>query len=306
MTLMRGAEFVVHDALRGEGLVDRIVETQATFVIGVPTHAIDLLAELRTRGLKSLGAVKGFRISGAAVPPSVAAGLLEHGVVPQSGYGMTEAGSHNYTLPDDTAERICETSGRACAGYEIRIFAQDNPELELPPGEIGQIGGRGAGLMLGYFDDQEMTESAFNAAGWFMTGDLGWMDDEGYLRITGRKKDIIIRGGHNIYPARIESLVLRHQAIERAAVLPIADARLGEKVGLFVVLRAGKSVSAEEMLSHLDACGLSKYDMPEYFLVLDHIPLTPSNKVLKRDLVDAIADGRLQPSPVRFKPRVVS
>ena len=112
--------------------------------------------------------------------------------------------------------------------------------MELPPGEVGQIGGRGASLMLGYFDDQEATETAFNATGWFMTGDLGWIDDKGYLRITGRKKDLIIRGGHNIYPARIELLVLRHPAIERAAALPIADERLGEKVCLAVVPRDGQ------------------------------------------------------------------
>ena len=306
MTLMRGGEFVVHDVPRGDGLVDRIVATEATFVIGVPTHAIDLLAELRARGVRSLGRVKGFRISGAAVPPSVAAGLIDHGVVPQSGYGMTEAGSHNYTLPDDDSDRICETSGRACAGYEIAVFAPDNPDVELPPGEVGQIGGRGASLMLGYFDDQEVTETSFNATGWFMTGDLGWMDDKGYLRVTGRKKDLIIRGGHNIYPARIESLILRHPAIERAAAVPIADERLGEKVCLAIVPRDGHHPSAEEMLDHLDACGLSKFDMPEYFLALDHMPLTASNKILKRDLVAAIADGRLRPQPVRFKSKVTS
>jgi acyl-CoA synthetase len=304
MTLMAGAEFVVHDVPAGHGLVDRIVATEATFMIGVPTHAIDLLAELRARGLRSLGRVKGFRISGAAVPPSVAADLIEHGVVPQSGYGMTEAGSHNYTLPNDASELICETSGRACAGYEIAIFAQDDSDVELPPSEVGEIGGRGASLMLGYFDDQEATETAFNATGWFMTGDLGWIDDVGYLRITGRTKDLIIRGGHNIYPARIESLALRHPAIERAAAVPIADERLGEKVCLAVVARDGQRPSGEEMLDHLDACGLSKFDMPEYFLALDHMPLTASGKVLKRDLVAAIGDGRLRPLPVHFKPKV--
>ena len=81
--------------------------------------------------------------------------------------------------------------------------------------------------MLGYFDDQQATEAAFNAQGWFMTGDLGWMDADGYLRITGRKKDVIIRGGHNIYPGRIEALATRHDAVERAAALPVADPRLG-------------------------------------------------------------------------------
>jgi acyl-CoA synthetase (AMP-forming)/AMP-acid ligase II len=301
MTICRGGEFVVHDLPRGASLVDRIIETGATFVIGVPTHAIDLLAELRDRGLAQLGKVKGFRISGAAVPPSIAADLMARGVVPQSGYGMTEAGSHHYTLPDDPAQLIIETSGRACHGYEVKIFAQDNAETELPAGEIGQIGGRGASLMLGYFDDQFATESSFNSDGWFMTGDLGWMDERGYLRITGRKKDVIIRGGHNIYPARIESLVMRHTGVERAAVLPVADERLGEKVCLAIVPRAGRTIDAEEMLQHLDDAGLSKFDMPEFFMSLDAIPLTPSGKILKRDLVTAVEQGKLTPQPVRFK-----
>ena len=98
--------------------------------------------------------------------------------------------------------------------------------------------------MLGYFDDQAATEDAFNASGWFMTGDLGTLDANGYLRITGRSKDIIIRGGHNIHPARIEELATRHPAVQRAAAVPVKDARLGEKVCLAVVFRAGQERDA--------------------------------------------------------------
>ena len=301
MTFARGGEFVIHDVPRGGSLVDRIVETGGTFMIGVPTHAIDLLAEVQRRGLQKLGRVMGFRISGASVPPSVAAGLLAHGIVPQSGFGMTEAGSHHYTLPGDDAETICNTSGRACDGYEIRIFDQDNVDVELGPGQNGQIGGRGASLMLGYFDDQEVTESSFNSTGWFMTGDIGWMDEKGYLRVTGRKKDIILRGGHNIYPAKIEALVMQHEGIERAAAIPVPDDRLGEKVCLSVVMRQGLELSWDDILAHLDRLGLSKYDMPEYVLKLDQMPLTPSGKILKRELVSAVVDGKLTPEPVRFK-----
>ena len=154
--------------------------------------------------------------------------------------------------------------------------------------------------MLGYFDDQQATEDAFNAHGYFMTGDLGWMDANGYLRITGRKKDIIIRGGHNIYPARIEALAMRHDAIERAAAVPVADARLGEKVCLAVTFRPGQTVEAQALLAHLDAAGLSKYDMPEYVVAVD-IPLTPSGKVRKRDVADWIREGRLTPVPVQWQ-----
>src|SRR6185312_532440 len=130
MALAIGGEMVVHDLPRGRSVVDRIAETGATFLVGVPTHAIDLLAELRARGGSSLGAVKGFRISGAAAPKEVVAELLRHGVVPQSGYGMTETCSHQYTLPDDDPRLIVESSGRACTGYEIRIWRQDDPDAE--------------------------------------------------------------------------------------------------------------------------------------------------------------------------------
>jgi acyl-CoA synthetase (AMP-forming)/AMP-acid ligase II len=302
MTLTLGAEFVVHDLPRGASLADRLRETGATFAFGVPTHAIDLLAELRADGSAGLPELRGFRISGAAVPPVVAQGLLDVGVVPQSGYGMTEAGSHHYTLPGDDPAMIVGSSGRACAGYEVRIFSREDPEKELPPGEAGQIGGRGASLMLGYFDDQTATESSFNTTGWFLTGDLGWMDEAGYLRITGRKKDVIIRGGHNIFPAKIENFALRHDGVAKAAVVPVPDERLGEKVCLVVQARPGLELDAQELLAHLDDAGLSKFDMPEYFAQVEDLPLMPSGKILKRRLVEWIDEGRLAPSPVRFAP----
>jgi len=269
----------------------------------VPTHAIDLLTDMRARGVQRVGAVRGFRISGAAAPPSLVAELLRYAIVPQSGYGMTETCSHQYTVPGDTPERIIETCGHACDGYEISIWRQDDPDTEAAPGEIGEIGGRGASLMLGYFDDQRATETAFNAQGWFMTGDLGWIDEAGYLRITGRKKDVIIRGGRNIHPARIEALALRHDAIEKAAAFPIADARLVERICLAVVMRGGEPVDVEAILEHLDASGLSRYDLPEFILQLREMPLTASGKLLKRELVRKVAEGHLKPLPVRFRSR---
>jgi len=299
MAFAAGGELVIHDLPRGASLIDRLIETGASFLFGVPTHAIDLLRELREKKLKGIGRLRGFRISGAAAPREVVAELIANGVVPQSGYGMTETCSHQYTLPDDDPKLIIESCGKACPGYEIKIWRRDDPDTEAAVGEIGQIGGRGASLMLGYFDDQAATEASFNAHGWFMTGDLGWVDQNGYLRITGRKKDVIIRGGHNIYPAKIEDLAMRHPAVERVAAVPVADARLGEKVCLAVMWRGGARAGHAEMLAHLDAHGLSKYDMPEYFLDVDQIPLTASGKIRKRDLVEAIAQGHVAPVPVR-------
>ena len=134
-----------------------------------------------------------------------------------------------------------------------------------------------------------------------MTGDLGTLDENGYLRITGRQKDIIIRGGHNIHPARIEELASRHASVQRVAAVPVKDPRLGEKVCLAVTFRNGLAVEPAALLAHLDAAGLSKYDMPEYFLALDEIPLTPNGKIRKRDIADWIAQGRVTPVPVRFE-----
>ena len=300
LSLLTGAELVINDMPRGASLLDRLVETGTSYLVGVPTHAIDLLDELRRRGVTQLGRVRGFRISGAAAPQAVIAALIAHGVTPQSGYGMTEASSHHYTLPDDPPARMVETSGRVCPGYEVQVFSREDPELALPAGEVGQIGGRGASLMLGYFDAQEATEDSFNRQGWFMTGDLGWVDEQGYIRITGRKKDVIIRGGHNIFPAKIEGLAMQHPAVLRAAALPVPDARLGEKVCLAVMLRPGQSVAPEALLLHLDASGLSKYDQPEFFIEVDEMPLTASGKILKRAVASRLEAGELVPVPVRL------
>src|SRR3954469_8382572 len=284
MAMAMGAELVIHDLPRGASLADRILETDTSFLVGVPPNAIDLLGEMKKRGLKGLGRLSGFRISGSAVPSEVVAGLIAQGITPQSGYGMTENCSHQYTLPNDDARLIIETSGKTCTGYELHIFKADDRDTEAAPGEVGEIGGRGASLMLGYFDDQKATEAAFNTAGWFMTGDLGQIDEAGYLRITGRKKDVIIRGGRNIYPAPIEAAALRHPMIEQAAVVPLPDPRLGERVCLAVVTAANAQPYPNEILEHLAAAGISRYDMPEFILFLPEMPLTASGKIVKREL----------------------
>lgn len=297
MSLMAGGEFVVHDVLRGTSVSDRLRSTGATFVVGVPTHAQDLVAELDA-GARPVTTVRGFRLSGASGSREVVSSLLEHGILPQSGYGMTEGGSHHYTLPTDDDARIIETSGKACRGFQARIFDQSDPERPVPPGEVGQIGCRGASLMLGYFDNQRATEDSFNADGWFMTGDLGWMDEDGYIRITGRMKDIIIRGGHNIYPAHIEGLAMRHPAVAMAAAISIPDKRLGERVCLVVSTRDGRNVDTTELLAHLRDEGLSRFDMPEYIARVDSFPVTASGKIIKRKLATAVDEGSLHPEPI--------
>lgn len=153
--------------------------------------------------------------------------------------------------------------------------------------------------MLGYFDNQAATEQSFNRQGWFLSGDLGSLDADGNLRIEGRLKDLIIRGGHNIYPSRIEALAVSHGAIDKAAAFPVADDRLGEKVCLAIL----GTPDADEVLEHLAAAGLSKYDMPEWFLRMDAFPLTASGKILKRELIAMVERGEIKPEPVRYRTR---
>ncbi|RYE70080.1 MAG: cyclohexanecarboxylate-CoA ligase, partial [Oxalobacteraceae bacterium] len=221
--LVAGMELVVNDPPPGMKAIDWILESGASYVMGVPTHAMDILAEARHRGLEKLGKVTVFYMAGAAIPREIAQGFLNRGILPQNVYGMTENGSHQYTLPSDSADTIAGTCGRACAAYEIKLWDPENPDIEARTGAIGEIGGRGAGLMLGYFGNQSATEKSFNAHGWFLSGDLGMVDDKGNLIIMGRKKDLIIRGGHNIHPSTIEDLAITHPAVLKAAAFAVAD-----------------------------------------------------------------------------------
>jgi acyl-CoA synthetase len=296
----------VHSPHDGKRMLDRIVETGATYLIGVPTHAIDLLSEVHGRGLKRVGNVAVFQLAGSPIPGEIVRTLLALGITPQNCYGMTENCSFQYTRPGDPPDIIINTCGRSCDGFELKLWDTEDSSREVAAGETGELGGRGCCLMLGYFNDQASTEKSFNRAGWFMTGDLGRMDKDGNVRIVGRKKDLIIRGGHNIHPARIEDLAMRHHAVFKVAAFPVADARLGEKVCLAVVARDRCVLDPTELLTHLDCLGLSKYDMPEYFVQLDGFPLTASGKVLKRQLIDDVSTGRIRPLPVRFDPKSMS
>jgi len=294
--LVSGCQFVTDDPQPGVSRLDWIVESGATYVLGVPTHAMDILDEQKRRGVSRLGRVEMFYMAGAPIPAAVAEAFVRQGITPQNIYGMTENSSHQYTHPGDSQEVWVSTCGRGGPAYEVAIFDPANDERRLGPGETGQIGGRGAALMLGYFDNQAATEKSFNRQGWFLSGDLGSMDEHGNLKIEGRLKDLIIRGGHNIYPSRIEALAVSHADIAKAAAFPVPDERLGEKVCLAIL----GTVEADEVLAHLAAAGLSKYDMPEWFLRMDAFPLTPSGKILKRELVAMVERGEIAPQPVRY------
>ncbi len=298
--LVGGFELVLSDPAASIDPIDWIEQTGATYVMGVPTHAMDLLAALELRGADKLGQVATFYLAGAPIPRATAEALLSKGITPQNVYGMTENGSHQYTRRTDPVEAIVGTCGKACDAYAVKLFRQDDRDTEAGDGETGEIGGKGAMRMLGYFGNQMATEGSFNAGGWFMSGDLGRFDRAGNLEIVGRSKDMIIRGGHNIHPARIEDLALRHPAVSKAAAVAVPDARLGERVCLVLVVSG--PIDGEAVLTHLDVAGLSKYDMPEYLVLTDRMPLGPTGKILKRELSTWIGSGRLVPMPIRRRP----
>ncbi len=296
--LVSGCFLITDDPPKDVSRLDWLTETGATYVMGVPTHAMDILAAQKERGQERLGAVKTFYMAGAPIPPAVAEAFVAQNIKPQNIYGMTENSSHQFTHPDDDIQTAIATCGRGGPAYEVRIFDAEDPDRLCDVGETGQIGGRGAALMLGYFDNQKATQESFNADGWFLSGDLGSLDAAGNLRIEGRLKDLIIRGGHNIYPSRIEALAVRHPAVDKAAAFPIPDTRLGEKVCLAVI----GAIGADDLLRHLDREGLSRYDMPEYFLAVESFPLTASGKILKRELVSQLRAGTIAPQACRFAP----
>ena len=147
--LCAGGELVVNEPPTGRTALDWIIESGATYVMGVPTHAIDILAEQSRRGVHGMGQVRVFYMAGSPIPPETAQAFWDQGITPQNIYGMTENSSHQYTLPTDDAQTIVQTCGRACQAYEIAIFDPDNRDREVPAGAVGEIGGRGGCLMLG-------------------------------------------------------------------------------------------------------------------------------------------------------------
>ena len=295
--LVCGGRFAIGEPPVGTSRLDWVIETGATYVMGVPTHAMDVLNQQRQRGIERMGSVRTFYMAGAPIPPVVAEAFARQGISPQNIYGMSENSSHHYTHPGDPPEIATKTCGRGGPAYQVAIFDPADRDRMLGPGEPGEIGGKGAALMLGYFNNQAATEGSFNRDGWFLSGDLGMLDAAGNLSILGRLKDLVIRGGHNIHPSDIEARAVRNPAIRAAAAFGVPDPRLGERVCLAVI----SDEPAETILAHLAAEGLSRYDMPEFILPMSEFPLTASGKILKREIQNQVKRGDLAPTPVRFQ-----
>ena len=198
-----------------------------------------------------------------------------------TGYGLTEGGTAAATSPGDDPETIATTVGRPRPGFELRIVDPDG--AEVPAGQPGEILLRGGSIMSHYLDDPEATAEALSPDGWLRTGDLGVIGDDGCLRIVGRSKDMFIVGGFNAYPAEIENALLRHPDIAQVAVIGIPDARLGEVGMAFVVPRAGRSPSEDEVIAWSRE-QMANYKVPRRVAVVDALPLNATGKVVKEEL----------------------
>jgi HIP---CoA ligase len=201
-----------------------------------------------------------------------------------TGYGLTEGGTACATSPGDDPEAIATTVGRPRPGFEVRIVGEG--DRDLPAGEAGEVLLRGGSVMAGYLDDPEETAKVLSPDGWLRTGDLGVRDDAGRLRIVGRVKDMFIVGGFNAYPAEIENALLRHPAVEQAAVIGVPDERLGEVGMAYVVVSGGTTGDDIVAWSRGE---MANYKVPRAVEIVDELPLNATGKVMKDVLRDRAA-----------------
>ncbi|MFP6625600.1 MAG: FadD3 family acyl-CoA ligase [Deltaproteobacteria bacterium] len=204
-----------------------------------------------------------------------------------TGYGLTEVcGIATMCRYDDAPETIATTSGRAIDGVEVRCV--DDQGREVPRGESGEIVIRGYNVMRGYFDDDQATADTVDSSGWLHSGDVGVMDERGYIKITDRIKDMFIVGGFNCYPAEIESLMVANQSIAQVAVIGIPDSRMGEVGMAFVVAAAGENLSPEGVVAWCRET-MANYKVPRHVEIVDELPVNAAGKVMKYMLREGVA-----------------
>lgn len=203
-------------------------------------------------------------------------------------WGMSENGIVTVTRRGDAPEKIFETDGAAMAGFEVRVIDEDRQPV--PPDTEGDLQARGMGQFVGYARRPEAWGT--DADGWFDTGDRARMDADGYIRIVGRSKDIIIRGGENVPVAEVEELLYRHPAVADAAVVAMPDERLGERGCAIVTLKPGNAMDFDEMAAYLVDQHMARQYMPEQLVVIDEMPRTPSGKIQKYKLRDMVQDQK--------------
>jgi long-chain acyl-CoA synthetase len=276
-----GASLTLIPRFDAETVLTAIERDRATFFDGVPTMFIALLANplLDQYDLSSLRVA----ISGGA---SIAAEVLDEwerrvGVTILEGYGLSETGS-TATVNRSAADRRVYSVGKPVWGVELEIW--DDAGTRLPPGHdhVGEIVVRGFNVMKGYLNDPAATADVF-AGGWLHTGDLGYVDEDGFVFIVDRKKELIIRGGYNVYPREVEEVLYSHPAVAEAAVVGVADPRLGEEVKAVVALRSGEDVSPDAIVAFAKE-RLAAYKYPRLVDICDELPKGPSGKILKTEL----------------------
>jgi acyl-CoA synthetase (AMP-forming)/AMP-acid ligase II len=233
-------------------------------------------------GPEHLSRMRFIGLGGSSVPDPVVDRATDLGISIIRSYGSTEHPSSTAATHDDPLSKRGRTDGRPLPGVELRIV--DDERNDVGPGEPGEILSRGPDLCAGY-TDADLTAAAFDHDGWYATGDIGVLDDEGWLRITDRKKDIIIRGGENISALEVEGLLLQLDAVAECTVVAAPDERLGEHACAFLRLVPGSPApELVDLQNHLDALGLARQKWPEELRVVADLPRTPSGKIKKHEL----------------------
>jgi cyclohexanecarboxylate-CoA ligase len=272
-----GGTLVLLDQWDPREAIALIEKERVTWTMSATPFLQDLV-EHGTR--KALASLRNFLCSGAPIPSSLLAAARQMtDAAITSGWGMTEVGLVTLSKRADADERIANSDGRAFDDMAIRIVDEQGEPARA--GEEGDLMCSGPSMFLGYYKRPGFVAAAFEDGRWLRTGDRGRVDEQGYLRIVGRSKDIIIRGGENIPIIEVENLLCQHPAVERVAIIAVPDPRMQERACAVVVLRPSQALSFEGMHAHLLQFKLARQYIPEYLVVLDSLPMTPSGKVQK-------------------------
>lgn len=274
-----GARSVLLDIFTPDACLALLEQQRCTCMLGATPFVYDLL-NLLEKQPADLSALRFFLCGGTTIPKKVARECQQRGIKLLSVYGSTESSPHAVVNLDDPLSRFMHTDGYAAAGVEIKVV--DDARKTLPPGCEGEEASRGPNVFMGYFDEPELTARALDEEGWYYSGDLCRMDEAGYIKITGRKKDIIVRGGENISSREVEDILLQHPKIHDACVVAMPDERLGERSCAYVVLKAPHhSLSLEEVVAFFSRKRVAKYKYPEHIAVIEKLPRTASGKIQK-------------------------
>ncbi|EES3855564.1 medium-chain fatty-acid--CoA ligase [Escherichia coli] len=274
-----GARSVLLDIFTPDACLALLEQQRCTCMLGATPFVYDLLNVLEKQPA-DLSALRFFLCGGTTIPKKVARECQQLGIKLLSVYGSTESSPHAVVNLDDPLSRFMHTDGYAAAGVEIKVVY--DARKTLPPGCEGEEASRGPNVFMGYFDEPELTARALDEEGWYYSGDLCRMDEAGYIKITGRKKDIIVRGGENISSREVEDILLQHPKIHDACVVAMPDERLGERSCAYVVLKAPHhSLSLEEVVAFFSRKRVAKYKYPEHIVVIEKLPRTASGKIQK-------------------------